>query len=71
VSESQQAEVQLWQARCDDQSVAIERIREERDELKIQLESLQLAHETNAKELAIYRSMVERMRIAMSQGVEL
>lgn len=71
MSDGLQAEIQHWQARCDDLSGANERLREERDELKIQLESLQLAHETNAKELAIYKSMVERMRIAMSQGVEL
>lgn len=69
--DSQQAEVQLWQARCDDQSVAIERLREERDELKIQLELLQSAHKTKIEELVVYKSMVERMRIAMSQGSEL
>lgn len=71
MSDSQQAEMQLWQARCDDQSIAIERLREERDEFRTTVESLTVANESLAKELTIYKSMVERMRIAMSQGTEL
>jgi chromosome segregation ATPase len=34
MSESSQAEIALWQARCDDMSVAMEAIRQERNELR-------------------------------------
>ena len=34
MSESQQAELQHWQARCDEMQVALDRVREERDEAR-------------------------------------
>ena len=64
MSDSQQAEIQHWQARTDDMQVALERVREERDELRV----------TNAQlmeELLLLRQMVSRIQVAMSQGQEL
>ena len=64
MSDSQQAEIQHWQARTDDMQVALERVREERDELRV----------TNAQlmeELLLLRQMISRIQVAMSQGQEL
>jgi predicted nuclease with TOPRIM domain len=64
MSETQQAEIQHWQARTDDMQVALERVREERDELRV----------TNAQlteELSLLRQMISRIQVAMSQGQEL
>ena len=64
MSESLNAELQHWQARTDDMQVALERVREERDELRV----------TNAQlmeELLLLRQMISRIQVAMSQGQEL
>ena len=64
MSETQQDEIQHWQARTDDMQVALERVREERDELRV----------TNAQlmeELLLLRQMISRIQVAMSQGQEL
>jgi predicted nuclease with TOPRIM domain len=64
MSESYQAEMALWQARCDEMQVALERVREHRDDLQ----------QENAKlkeRIKVYSSMVERMQIALSEGREL
>jgi len=65
------AELQHWQARTDDMQVALDRMREDRDLLKVQIETLSEVHAKALQELAIYKQMVDRMRIAMSQGAEL
>lgn len=64
MSESYQAELSLWQARVDEMQVALDRMREHRDDL--QQENAKLA-----ERLKVYSSMVERMRIALSEGREL
>lgn len=64
MSESYQAELSLWQARVDEMQVALDRMREHRDDL--QQENAKLA-----EQLKVYSSMVERMRIALSEGREL
>ena len=64
MSESQQAEIQHWQARTDDMQVALDRMREERDELRI-------AYALLMEELSLLRQMVSRIQVAMSQGQEL
>jgi hypothetical protein len=64
MSESQQAEIQHWQARTDDMQVALERVREERDELRV-------AHALLMEELSLLRQMISRIQVAMSQGQEL
>jgi len=64
MSESYQAEMALWQARCDEMQVALERVREHRDDLQ--------QENTKLKErIKVYSSMVERMQIALSEGREL
>ena len=65
------AEMQHWQARTDDLQVALDRMREDRDLLKVQIETLSEVHAKALQELAMYKQMVDRMRIAMSQGAEL
>ena len=72
------AELAMWDARCNDLQNSLDRVREERDELKEQNE--QLVKDLNIsirasidlnRELSTYKQMVERMRIAMAQGAEL
>lgn len=64
MSDSYQAEISLWEARSNDTQVALERMREHRDDL--QKENIKLT-----EQVKMYSSMVERMRIAMSEGREL
>lgn len=71
MSESLNAELQHWQARTDDMQVALDHMREDRDSLKAEKETLSEAYAKVVQELAMYKQMVDRMRIAMSQGAEL
>jgi hypothetical protein len=64
MSETQQAEIQHWQARTDDMQVALDRVRDERDELRV-------AHAQLMEELSLLRQMISRIQVAMSQGQEL
>ena len=64
MSETQQAEIQHWQARTDEMQIALERVREERDELRV-------AHALLMEELSLLRQMISRIQVAMSQGQEL
>ena len=64
MSDSLNAEVQHWQARTDDMQVALDRLREERDALKV-------AYELLRNEVVALRSTVSRIQLAMSQGQEL
>lgn len=71
MNDVEMAEITMWDARCTALENSLERIREERDELKEASTNLIESYETIKKELEIYKQMVERMRIAMSQGTEL
>lgn len=71
MSESQQAELQHWQARCDEMQVALDRVREDRDEWKTTCETQAITLAQQEKELAKLGSMVYRIQVAMSQGQEL
>jgi len=64
MNDTQTSELAMWDVRCNDLQNSLDRLREERDELKIELQIV-------VKELALHRQMVERMRVAMSQGQEL
>ena len=64
MTEAQETELAFWQSRCEDMQVALETVREHRDAL--QKENLILKDG-----LKMYSSMVDRMRVAISQGVEL
>ena len=78
MTETEATELAMWDARCNDLQNSLDRVREDRDELKQQNEQLtkdlnltiQASIELN-KELSTYKQMVERMRIAMAQGAEL
>lgn len=71
MSESQQAELQHWQARCDEMQVALERVREERDIWKTTCETQTILLNKHEEEIKQLRSMIERLQISLSQGVEL
>jgi predicted nucleic acid-binding Zn-ribbon protein len=64
MSEDMKAELQHWQARTDEMQVALDRMRDERDELRAANASL-------AQELSLLRQMFSRIQVAMSQGQEL
>ena len=78
MSETEANELAMWDARCNDLQNSLDRVREDRDELKEQNEQLikdlnitiQASIDLN-RELSTYKQMVERMRIAMAQGTEL
>ena len=78
MSEAEANELAMWDARCNDLQKSLDRVREDRDELKEQNEQLtkdlnitiQASIDLN-RELSTYKQMVERMRIAMAQGTEL
>jgi len=71
MNESLNAELQHWQARTDDLQVTVDRLRDERNELREERDKLLELFDSTARDLAMYRGMVDRMRIAMSQGAEL
>ena len=71
MSELSNHELQHWMARCDDMQVANERLREERDQMKEQLEQAIVRTELLMEELAQANSIISRIQIAMSQGQEL
>jgi hypothetical protein len=71
MSEDMKAELQHWQARTDEMQVAIERLREERDIWKVTCETQTILFSQQEIELNNLRSVVERLRIALSQGQEL
>jgi vacuolar-type H+-ATPase subunit D/Vma8 len=64
MSDDQRAELQHWQARTDDMQVALDCLREERDQLRAELAKA-------VNDARVFRQMVERLQIAMSQGAEL
>ena len=65
------AELQHWQARTDEMQVAIERLREERDEARNKAATLESSNQLLMGEVKQLRSMIERVQVAMSQGQEL
>lgn len=71
MSEDMKAELQHWQARTDEMQVAIERVREERDEARSSAALLETTCKVLLDEVKQLRSMVERVQVAMSQGQEL
>jgi predicted nucleic acid-binding Zn-ribbon protein len=71
MSESQATELAHWQSRCDEMQVALERVREERDDLQSNNDALTIAYAKIANEVTQLRSVVSRIQVAMSQGQEL
>ena len=64
-------ELQFLQAQINDLQNSLDRVREERDDLRVENSKLEIVYDAALKELAMFKQMVERMRIAMSQGAEL
>lgn len=71
MSEDMKAELQHWQARTDEMQVALDRVREERDEARNKAATLEASNQLLMGEVKQLRSMVERVQVAMSQGQEL
>jgi chromosome segregation ATPase len=71
MSEDMKAELQHWQARTDEMQVAIERVREDRDEARNKLILVEATNQMLMDEVKQLRSMIERIQVAMSQGQEL
>jgi hypothetical protein len=71
MSEDMKAELQHWQGRCDEMQVALERVRTERDIWKTTCETQTTLFAQQEIELSQLRAMLERLKIAMSQGQEL
>jgi hypothetical protein len=71
MSEDMRAELQHWQSRCDEMQVAIERVREDRDEARNKLILVEATNQMLTDEVKQLRSMIERVQVAMSQGQEL
>ena len=71
MSEDMRAELQHWQSRCDEMQVAIERVREDRDEARNKALLLETTNQMLMDEVKQLRSMIERIQVAMSQGQEL
>lgn len=71
MSESDRAEIQYWQSVVDDLRVSSDGLREQLTTLRTENESLHLQCEQQADELKQLRSMLQRIQIAMSQGIEL
>ncbi len=71
MSEDMRAELQHWQGRTDEMQVAIERLREDRDEARNKLLLTEATNQMLLDEIKQLRSMIERVQVAMSQGQEL
>jgi hypothetical protein len=71
MSEDMKAELQHWQARTDEMQVAIERVREDRDEARNKLILVEATNQMLMDEVKQLRSMIERIQVAVSQGQEL
>ena len=71
MSEDMKAELQHWQARTDEMQVALERVREDRDEARNKALLLDTTNQMLMDEVKQLRSMIERIQVAMSQGQEL
>jgi predicted nucleic acid-binding Zn-ribbon protein len=71
MSDDMRAEMQHWQARCDEMQVALERVREDRDEARNKALLLETTNQMLMDEVKQLRSMIERIQVAMSQGQEL
>ncbi len=71
MSEDMKAELQHWQARTDEMQVALERVREQRDEWEATAKAQAILLDQQEREIRQLGSMLERVRIAMSEGQEL
>lgn len=71
MSDDMRAELQHWQSRCDEMQVALDLVREQRDEWEATCQTQGSILNLQEKEIAQLRSMLDRIQVAMSQGQEL
>ncbi len=71
MSETDRAEIQYWQSVVDDLRVSSDGLREQVATLRTENEGLHLQCAQQTEELKQLRSMLQRIQIAMSQGIEL
>ena len=64
MSEDMKAELQHWQARTDEMQVAIERVREDRDEARNKALLLEATNQMLMDEVKQLRSMIERIQVS-------
>jgi peptidoglycan hydrolase CwlO-like protein len=76
--ESMQAEMQHWQARCDEMQVSIERLRESRDEAREETDRARTSCDLLMAEIARLEqiisdqgSRIDRLTLHLQQGIEL
>jgi predicted nucleic acid-binding Zn-ribbon protein len=71
MNEQVEFELEEWRTRVDELRVALDRVREERDNLRDAAASLAVELEQLKKLHKIATSTVERLRLHIQQGVEL
>jgi uncharacterized membrane protein len=71
VNEQAEFELEEWQTRVDELRVALDRVREERDNLKDAASSLAAELDNTKNVLKIANSTIERLRLHIQQGIEL
>ena len=71
MNDTQASELAMWDVRCNDLQNSLDRVREERDELRAANEKLFAGYTETLNEVAHLRSLVSRIQVAMSQGQEL
>lgn len=71
MSETSNTEIQYWQSVVDDLRVSTEALREQLAAVRSRNEELETQNAMMMEELKQLRSMLQRIQIAMSQGVEL
>jgi len=71
MNESSQAEIQLYQTMVDDMTVSMERLREDRNAKADAANSLMIELEKTKAEVSHLKSIIDRLRLHIQQGVEL
>jgi alkylation response protein AidB-like acyl-CoA dehydrogenase len=78
MNDDTQAEMQHWQARCDEMQVSIERLRESRDEARAETERARASCDLLMAEIARLEhytseqgARIDRLTLHLQQGIEL
>ena len=71
MNEQAEFELEEWQTRVDELRVALDRVREERDNLKDAASSLAAELDNTKNVLKVANSTIERLRLHIQQGIEL
>jgi hypothetical protein len=64
-------ELELWHQRVDELTVSNERLKEERDAARSSVDLLMHDNAQLTAELRMLNALIDRLRIALSQGAEL